>query len=582
MVLQILGGTDVRTIPVLMDSPNKYMFDYRVMRRFNIAENSLPQGSIVINKPVSVVDKYRPYLFAILPAFIALCGFVAFLLFEIRRRKKAEAVMKESHERLFTILNGLDAIVYVADIETYELLFVNKFVEDNFGNIVGQPCWKFIQSGQSGPCAFCTNSKLLDAGGNPAGIYNWEFRNTGNGHWYDIRDRALQWVDGRIVRLEIATDITRRKQAEAKIGGLSQIVENSLNEIYVFDAETLNFLFVNKGALNNIGFTQEEMSALTPVDIKPEFTQDSFIRAVEPLLRGKTEILNFETVHQRKDGTFYNVEVHLQLGDFEGKRAFAAIILDITERKQAETRIHQLNAELEQRVVERTAQLEAANRELESFCYSVSHDLRAPLRHIDGYIDLLISRCRDGLSEKGLHYVDTIAASARQMGTLIDDLLQFSRTGRAEMRQDSMDMNKAVNEALAQLQNSSSGRTIEWIIADLPSIRGDYALIRLVWTNLLANAVKYTGTREIARIEVTVQKEKGEIIFIVADNGVGFDMQYVGKLFGVFQRLHPVEEFEGTGIGLATVQRIISRHGGRVWAEAELNKGARFYFSLPV
>jgi len=180
-----------------------------------------------------------------------------------------------------------------------------------------------------------------------------------------------------------------------------------------------------------------------------------------------------------------------------------------------------------------------------------------------------------------VHYLDTIAGSARRMGELVDALLRFSRTGRAELRRESVEMNRVVQEALLPLQESCAGRAVEWVVAELPSVRGDRALLREVWANLLGNAVKYTRTRETARIEVSCREEGGEVVFLVADNGVGFDMRHADKLFGVFQRLHREEEFEGTGIGLATVQRIVSRHGGRVWVEAEPDKGARFYFALP-
>ena len=202
------------------------------------------------------------------------------------------------------------------------------------------------------------------------------------------------------------------------------------------------------------------------------------------------------------------------------------------------------------------------------------------MRHIDGYVDLLVSHCRDGLTDKGVHYVDSIAA-ARQMGILIDDLLRFSRTGRTGLHRENLDMNRALQDALIPIKESSAGRGIEWVIGDLPSVLGDYALLRQVWANLLENAVKFTRHREAARIEVGAREGNGEITFVVADNGVGFDMQYVGKLFGVFQRLHSQEEFEGTGIGLANVKRIINRHGDHVWVEAELDRGTTFYFTLP-
>ena len=258
-----------------------------------------------------------------------------------------------------------------------------------------------------------------------------------------------------------------------------------------------------------------------------------------------------------------------------------SLVLSVRRRRRAEEQVHALNRELEGRVRERTAQLESANKELESFAYSVSHDLRAPLRHIDGYVDLLVSRCRDSLSEKGKYYADTIAGSARQMGVLIDELLQFSRTGRVDLHRERLDMNQALQEALTLIRESNAGRTIEWVIGELPSVLGDSALLRQVWTNLLENAVKYTRPRTAARIEISAREGDGEIVFAIADNGVGFDMKYADKLFGVFKRLHSQDEFEGIGIGLANVHRIIGRHGGRTWAEGKVDGGATFYFSLP-
>ncbi len=254
---------------------------------------------------------------------------------------------------------------------------------------------------------------------------------------------------------------------------------------------------------------------------------------------------------------------------------------NITHRKEVEDEIRFLNASLEKRVTERTEQMEAVNRELEAFSYSVSHDLRAPLRHINGFAEILIRQYSDELSDDARKHLDTIIASAHKMGILIDDLLSFSRTGRAELNKTSLSMEKVVMDALTQFAQTINDRQIDLKISGLPEVNGDYNLLRLVWINLLDNAVKYTSTNKKAEISIGYKSKNNENVFLIKDNGVGFDMKYAGKLFGVFQRLHPTSQFEGTGIGLANVRRIIGRHGGNTWAEAEPDKGATFYFSLP-
>jgi signal transduction histidine kinase len=244
--------------------------------------------------------------------------------------------------------------------------------------------------------------------------------------------------------------------------------------------------------------------------------------------------------------------------------------------------IHKLQITLEQRVDERTSQLQAANNELQAFSYSVSHDLRAPLRHVLGFVDLLRENSGPSLDAKNLRYLTTISDAAKRMGTLIDDLLAFSRIGQSEMHKTEVNLDQLVQEALRDVLTETATRTIDWEVGSLPAVQADRALLRMVFANLIANAVKFTGGVERARIEIGSNGggEHEEVIFI-RDNGAGFDPKYIDKLFGVFQRLHSHSEFEGTGIGLANVQRIIRRHGGRVWAEGEVNKGASFYFTLP-
>jgi two-component system, sensor histidine kinase and response regulator len=266
-----------------------------------------------------------------------------------------------------------------------------------------------------------------------------------------------------------------------------------------------------------------------------------------------------------------------------GKRKENERLSKLLEERTSELNlIRKLNQVLEQRVIDHTTQLEATNKEIEAFTYSISHDLRTPLRHINGFADVLKSEFSKDLPEIANKYLDKIAGSAIKMSGLIDDLLSFLRTGSLKFKKITLSMNEILEDALQQIKPFVKDRQIEWSIASLPEVYGNYDLLLQVWINLLDNAVKYTRSREKAIIIVNHWIESREIVFCIQDNGVGFDMEYATKLFGVFQRMHLAEQFEGTGIGLANVRKIISRHGGRTWADAEVEKGAKFYFSLPV
>jgi light-regulated signal transduction histidine kinase (bacteriophytochrome) len=284
--------------------------------------------------------------------------------------------------------------------------------------------------------------------------------------------------------------------------------------------------------------------------------------------------------HRKKDGALIDVEITSHDLMWLGRRASLVLINDITAHKRTEDEIRRLNAELEQRVVKRTAELEAANKELEAFSYSVSHDLRSPLRTVDGFSQAVLEDYAEQLPEEGRRYLQTIREGAQRMGVLIDDLLTFSRLARLPLHKQPVNMTRIVREALEELNGQRKGRKIDLRIADLPSCEGDPALLKQVWVNLLSNAIKYTRKREAAVVDVGSREEKGETVYFVRDNGAGFEMQYKHKLFGVFQRLHRADEFEGTGVGLAIVQRVVHRHGGRVWAEAAIDRGATFYFTL--
>ncbi|MEK7466233.1 MAG: ATP-binding protein [Planctomycetota bacterium] len=301
----------------------------------------------------------------------------------------------------------------------------------------------------------------------------------------------------------------------------------------------------------------------------------------EALARLKKEpgAISFENRFQRAGGDY--VWLAWTGTPYPSERLIYAVARDVSEAKRAAVEALRLNVELERRVSERTAQLESANKELESFSYSVSHDLRAPLRAIEGFTRRLVDRHAAGLDAEGRRLTEVVLTNTRRMAQLIDDLLAFSRMGRAELNRSRVDMTTLARAVSDELRSANAGRKIDFRIGDLAPAWGDKALLRQVLTNLLGNAVKYTRPRETAVIEFSSRQEKGETVWTIRDNGVGFEEAFASKLFGVFQRLHSSEEFEGTGVGLALVQRVILRHGGRVWAEGRMGTGAAFHFSLP-
>jgi PAS domain S-box-containing protein len=335
------------------------------------------------------------------------------------------------------------------------------------------------------------------------------------------------------------------------------------------------YIYLNDPACIHAGKTREQLIGYRMMDVYPGIEQTEIFNKIKQVMEEK---IHFKCINEFKypDGSvrwFSLVSESIPEGVFITSE-------DVTKEKILSDELEKHKYHLEDLVKERTIQLEAVNKELESFSYSVSHDLRAPLRHINGFTDLLRKNSAGNLDEKGKYYLGIITDASKQMGILIDDLLTFSRIGKIQLKSLSIDINYMVNDTILKFTSETEGRNIEWCIGNLPPIEADPTLFNLVFQNLIGNALKYTRTREKAVIEIGSKKIKHGTVFFVRDNGVGFDMRYCSRLFGVFQRLHSSTEFEGTGIGLANVHRIITKHGGRIWAMGEVDKGATFYFTL--
>jgi PAS domain S-box-containing protein len=402
-----------------------------------------------------------------------------------------------------------------------------------------------------------------------------------------LREKAERMEAEVFIRAQEVQEANRRLQsANEELGRRGEALHALSRELETFFVRSLDltavadmdgyFKRLNPVWEEVLGWKVEELLARPWIEfVHPDDVPHTI--AVGARLAAGQPVLEFENRYRCRDGSYRWLSWRVPAPE-PGSTTLYCIARDVTDLKRTQEEIRQLNAELGEKI----AQVTAANKELEAFSYSVSHDLRAPLRHASGFVDLLEKHAGSTLDEKARRYLKTIGQAAIKMGKLIDDLLAFSRVGRVEMRREAVPLGELVREVRDELARDAAGRAIDWQIGALPEVLGDRSLLRQVVVNLLANAVKYTRHQPRPRVEIGTLNDpaKGPVCF-VRDNGAGFDMQYRSKLFGVFQRLHRVDEFEGTGIGLANVKRIIERHGGEVWAEGKVGEGAAFYFTLP-
>ncbi len=502
---------------------------------------------------------------------------------DITERKENEEVLEMFR---FTVDQASDEVVWIKKDARFdyvndqacrmlgytrdELMQLSLFdIDPYFPQKRWEDDWKNFQRGRQGGTVI---------------VESFQRRKSGELFPVDVTAKHL-WFGERELHVAVVRDITERKRAE-------EALQNS-EELYrtIFrNTGTATVLIAEDTTISLANPQFETLSKYSKKDIEGKKSWTEFVhkddldmmRAQHRLRREHQDAALKKYVFRfvAGDGTTRNILLTIDV--IPGTTKSVASLLDITDREQAEAQIRLLNQELEERVRERTTQLEAANKELEAFAYSVSHDLRAPLRAIDGYARILIEDYQPSLDSEGERVCAVIHEETRRMGHLIDDLLAFSRIGRSHMVHAEIDVAAMANAVFHDLAIPDARSKIDFRIREVPNASGDPGLMRQVWTNLLSNAIKFTSKREKPVIEVRGEISGDEIVYSVTDNGAGFDMQYAGKLFGVFQRLHSTKDFEGTGVGLAIVQRIVHRHGGRLWAEGRPDHGATFYFTVPL
>ena len=528
-------------------------------------------------------------------AFVFVTALLLYGLLSAKRkaRERAEKELRESKQLLEFAMKGANDGIWDVDLRTNSVRLSPRGCE-----MFDYPPGKFPQDGQSWKLMVhpddlpATMSALDEHLSGRAPFFQIEQRlktKSGQYLWVLARGKVSERdATGQPLRMiGTHTDISTRKQTEAALRESETRFHSLLRNVPSIAVQGYGpdgtVQYWNHASEQLYGYTAKEALGRNLVDlIIPPEMRDGVREAVRQMTGSGQSIPASELSLMRKDGSRIAVFSSHAVVQRPGCGAeLFCIDIDMTERHRMEAEIRKLNTELEQRVRQRTTQLEAANKELEAFSYSVSHDLRAPLRAISGYSSILIEDCAQQLTEEGRRAIGVICAEINRMDRLIDDLLAFSQMSRQIIQPETVDMGVLAQSVFDECAAQAPGRKLRLQLHPLPPAQGDRILFHEVWMNLIGNAIKYTRPRDVAEIEIGSHAANGDLHYYVKDNGVGFDMAYAEKLFGVFQRLHTENEFEGTGVGLALVQRIVNRHGGHVTAEGKPNEGATFSFTLP-